>query len=148
VRSIAPATTATGPLAGAFFAPLPPRNRAAVLQRFRRRMVIAGTTVIRSGEAGHGLVVIVRGQLELRAGRADGAWISVGALAAGEFIGEASLLARQPAAVQVVAETDAELLVLAPDDFYDLIRAFPVLRAELESVAARRARVHQQRLSE
>jgi hypothetical protein len=142
--SIAPATAATGPLAGAFFAPLPPRNRAAVLQRFRRRIVPAGATVIRRGETGHGLVVVVRGRLELHAEREGGARVGLGAVDAGEYIGEASLLARVPAAVHVIAETDAELLVLAPDDFHDVVNAFPALRNELESVAARRAQAQQQ----
>jgi hypothetical protein len=144
--SIAPPTAATGPLTGAFFAPLPPRNRAAVLQRFRRRMVTTGATVIRRGEAGHGLVVVVRGRLDLHAERPDGVPIALGTIGPGEFIGEASLLASGPAAAAVVAAADSELLVLAAEDFLDIIRSFPALRAELEAVAARRARDHEQRL--
>jgi hypothetical protein len=144
--SIAPPTAATGPLAGAFFALLPPRNRGAVLQRFRRRMIATGAPVIRRGEAGHGLVVVVRGRLDLHAERADGVPIALGAIGPGEFIGEASLLAGGPAAAEVVAAADSELLVLAAEDFHDVVRAFPALRAELEAVAARRARDHEQRL--
>jgi cyclic nucleotide-binding protein/tetratricopeptide repeat protein len=144
--SIAPPTAATGPLAGAFFAPLPPRNRAGVLQRFRRRMITTGATVIRRGEAGHGLVVVVRGRLDLHAERADGVPIALGTIGPGEFIGEASLLAGEPATDAVVAAVDCELLVLAAEDFHDVIRSFPALRVELEAVAARRARDHEQRL--
>ena len=144
--SIAPSTTATGPLAGAFFAPLPPRNRPAVLQRFRRRMVATGTTVIRRGETGHGLVVVVRGRLDLHGERADGMRVALGAVAPGEFIGEASLLARAPATTSAVTGLDSELLVLAAEDFHELTSAFPALRAELEAVAGRRARDHGARL--
>jgi hypothetical protein len=144
--SIAPPTAATGPLAGAFFAPLPPSNRAGVLQRFRRRMVTTGATVIRRGEAGHGLVVVVRGRLDLHAERADGVPIALGTVGPGEFIGEASLLAGGPAAAAVVAAADSELLVLAAADFHEVLRSFPALRVELEAVAARRARDHEQRL--
>jgi CRP-like cAMP-binding protein len=144
--SIAPPTAATGPLAGAFFAPLPPRNRAAVLQRCRRRLIATGTPVIRRGEAGHGLVIVVRGRLDLHAERDGGAPLALGAIGPGEFIGEASLLADAPAAAQVVAAVDSELLVLAADDFHDVVRSFPALRAELEAVAGRRARDHEQRL--
>jgi len=39
----------------------------------------------------------------------------------------------------VVAAIDSELLTLAASDFYDVTAAFPALRAELESVAERRA---------
>jgi hypothetical protein len=144
--SIAPPTAATGPLAGAFFAPLPPRTRAAVLQRFRRRMVTTGATVIRRGEAGHGLIVVVRGRLDLHAERPDGVPIALGTIGPGDFIGELSLLAGGPAAAAVVAAADSELLVLAAEDFQDLIRSFPALRSELEAVAARRARDLDQRL--
>jgi hypothetical protein len=144
--SIAPPTAAIGPLAGAFFALLPPRHRPAVLQRFRRRMIATGTSAIRRGEAGHGLVVVVRGRLDLHAERADGVPIALGAIGPGEFIGEASLLAGGPSAAEVVAAADSELLVLAAEDFHDVIRAFPALRGELEAVAARRARDHEQRL--
>lgn len=143
IRTIAPQTTATGPLAGAFFAPLPPRNRAAVLQRFRRRIIAPGTPVIQRGEIGHGLVVVVRGRLEVRlAHAAAGSPRALGAIGPGEFIGEVSLLARAPAAADVVAGADAEILVLAADDFYDVISSFPALRSELEAVAARRVREH------
>jgi hypothetical protein len=143
IRSIALQTTATGPLAGAFFAPLPPRNRAAVLQRFRRRIVAPGTPVIQRGETGHGLVVVVRGRLDVQvAHAAAGSPRALGAIGPGEFIGEVSLLARAPAAADVVAGADAEILVLAADDFYDVISSFPALRSELEAVAARRVRDH------
>jgi hypothetical protein len=144
--SIVPATAATGPLASAFFAPLPPHNRAGVLQRFRRRMVAIGTTVIRIGEAGHGLVLVVRGRLELHADRSDGVRISLGAIGPGDYVGEVGLLARAPAATQVTAAVDSELVVLAASDFYEVTAAFPGLGAELKSVAERRLRELEQRI--
>jgi len=98
-------------------------------------MIPAGASVIRRAEPSQGLVIVVRGRLELRA---DGA--AVIAIEAGEFIGEAALLAGELAAADVVATADSELLVLAPDDFHDVVRAFPALRGELEAVAARRPR--------
>jgi hypothetical protein len=140
--SIASPTPATGPLASAFFAPVPPHNRSAVLQRFRRRMAASGMTVIRGGETGHGLVLVVRGRLELQAERTDGSSIVVGSIAPGEYIGEASLLARAPASVHVVAATESELLVLAAPDFYEVTGAFPALWSALEMSAERRAREH------
>ena len=109
-------------------------------------MIGTGTPVIRRGEAGHGLVIVVRGRLDLHAERADGVPIAIGAIGPGEFIGEASLLSGGPAATDAIAAADCELLVLAAGDFEDVVRAFPALRVELEAVAARRARDHAQRL--
>jgi hypothetical protein len=144
--SIAPPTTATGPLAGAFFVPVPPRNRAAVLHRFRRRLAAQGTTVIQRGETGHGLVIVVHGGLEIHAARPEGAPVVLGAIAPGEFIGETSLLARAPAAADVVAAVDSELLVLGEAEFHEVVGSFPALRSELKLVAERRTREHSQRL--
>jgi hypothetical protein len=144
--SIAPPTTATGPLAGAFFVLVPPRNRASVLHRFRRRLAASGTTVIEHGEIGHGLVIVVRGRLEIHARRSDGVVVVVGAIAAGEYIGEASLLTRTAAPATVVAAVDSEIMVLAESDFYEVTGAFPALWIELKRVAERRAREHALRL--
>jgi hypothetical protein len=145
--SITPLSTATGPLAGAFFVPIPQRNRAGLLQRFRRRMATSGSTVIRRGELGHGLVIVVRGLLEVHAERPGGSRIVLGAIAPGEFIGEASLLARGPAAVTVVAAVDSELLVLGEAEFYEITSSFPALWSELKHTAERRLREHEQRLN-
>ena len=87
------------------------------------------------GEAGHAFVLVVRGRLELRAPAAIHA---VAAIGPGDYVGEASLLARGPAAWHVVATVDSELLVLGPDDFHDIVGAFPALAAELRATAAGR----------
>jgi hypothetical protein len=142
--SVAMPTAATGPLASAFFSPVPPHSRAAVLQRFRRRVVGIGTTVIKRGETGHGLVIVVRGRLALQADRAAGAHVPPGVVGPGEYVGEVSLLARAPAAAHVVAAVDSEIMVLAASDFYEVTGAFPALWTELEAAAARR--MHDQRL--
>jgi hypothetical protein len=144
--SIAPPTTAAGPLASAFFAPVPPQDRTAVLQRFRRRLAAHGMTVIRRGETGHGLVLVLRGRLELVAETAEGARVVLGTVGPGDFVGEVSLLARSPSVAQVVAAIESEILVLAAPDFYEITTAFPALSAELRGVADRRSREHAQRL--
>ncbi len=128
-----------GPLAFAFFAPLPTERRAAVLSRFSRRSVPPRTVVIRQGEPTPALVLVSSGRLEMRAERA-GSVIQLGAVGPGEHIGEAALLARVPAPASVVAATEAELLLLAPRDFYEITGAFPALWAALKETADRRRR--------
>jgi hypothetical protein len=144
--SIAPPTSATGPLTNAFFTEIPPRNRGIVLQRFRRRMMAEGAAVIERGETGHGLIIVVRGLLELHAERDDGEPVILGVIAPGEYVGEISLLTRAPAPAQIVAAVDSELMVLGESDFYEVTAAFPALWIELKSVADRRKRQYDQRL--
>jgi hypothetical protein len=130
---------AQGPLAFAFFQPLPEDRRPAVLARFSRRSVPPLTVVIRQGEPVAALVLVSSGRLEVRLERAGEA-IELGAIGPGEYIGEAPLLARAPARASVVAATEAELLLLAPRDFYEIAGAFPALWAELKASAERRTR--------
>lgn len=128
-----------GPLGSAFFQPLPHDKRDAVLARFHRKSVKKGTTVIRQGEVGHSLVVVVKGQLDARVERKGGP-LDLGAVGTGEFVGEGSLLSRTPSQVHILAASDCELLLLTPRDFYEIAGAFPALWAELKDVAERRKR--------
>ncbi|MBA3393515.1 MAG: cyclic nucleotide-binding domain-containing protein [Deltaproteobacteria bacterium] len=135
-----------GPLASPFFAPLPADRRGQVLMRFHRKVVRAGTTVIRQGETGHALVLVERGQLEVRIERASGMPYQLTPIVAGDYVGEAALLSRTPAPAQVVAATDCELLLLTARDFYEIAGAFPALWADLKDVAERRTREVEARL--
>jgi Cyclic nucleotide-binding domain len=132
-------STTRSALAFAFFAPLPVERRAAVLSRFSRRSVPPGTVVIRQGEVAPSLVVVASGRLEVRTDRGSGP-IGLGAIGPGEHIGEAPLLSRTPSRASVVAATEAELLLLAPRDFYEIAGAFPALWAALKESAERRTR--------
>ncbi|HEY0191967.1 MAG TPA: cyclic nucleotide-binding domain-containing protein [Kofleriaceae bacterium] len=149
-RQLRPATVpggpATDPLDSALLRAVPAGHRAAVLARFHPRIAGVGTTVIRRGESGHGLVLVVRGRLDVHSERADGARVSLEAIGAGDYIGEISLLARAPAPAYVVAAVDCELQVLAADELYELIAAFPALRAEVRTTAERRIHQHDQLL--
>jgi hypothetical protein len=134
------------PLDSPLLAAIAKHNRVAVLQRFRRRVAAIGTTVIRRGETGHALVLVVRGRLDVHSERADGARVSLEAIEPGGFVGEQSLLARAPAPAYVVAARDSELLVLAAVDFYEVSTAFPLWRTELRAAAELRTRAHAERL--
>lgn len=135
----APGPKAQSLLAFPFFAPLPAERRAAVLARFSRRSVPPRTVMIRQGQVTPALVLVASGQLEVRAERA-GAVIDLGTVGPGEHIGEAALLARAPAPATVASATEAELLLLAPRDFYELAGAFPALWAALKQSAERNRR--------
>ncbi len=129
-----------------FFAPLPVDRRAQILQRFQRRAVPHGTTIIRQGETAHPLVLVSKGRLDVRVERADGTMVQVGTVALGEYVGEVALLHRVPAMANVLAAGDVEILALPPRDFYELAGAFPALWAELKDVAERRQREYDYRL--
>ena len=134
---------ATAPIANAFFVSLPQPRRDAALARCIARTVTAGTTVIRLGETGHPLILVVRGQLEVRHDRphgTQGSYVPLDTIETGQFIGEAALLARTPAPANIVAVTDSDVLSLPPHALFELAGAYPALWAALKDSAERRTR--------
>lgn len=129
-----------------FFAPLPDGDRQRILGRFIPRVVTAGSTIIRQGEHGHPLVIVGRGRLDVRYERPDGTQLVIGSIAAGEYVGEIALIARNAAHAHVIAATEAELLLLAPKAFYEITTQYPTLLAELKDTADRRRHEYEAKL--
>ena len=106
----------------------------------------AGQTVIRQGETSHPLYLVVTGQLELRIERANGTLAKLDEIDAGQYVGEASLLARTPAIAHVIASANSELLALPPHALFELAGAYPALWAALKDSAERRSRIYEKLL--
>lgn len=122
-------------LDNAFFAPVPVRQRGRAHARFTVRTIKPGAIVIRQGESNHPLVIVVTGRLAVVAERVDGDAIALGFVDDGDFIGEASLLARKPAPAQVIATTDAVVMTLPARDLFELAAAYPLLWSALKDRA-------------
>lgn len=133
------------PIDSILFTSLPLERRALALARFYKRSVKKSATVIRQGATDHPLVLVVTGRLAVRAERADGSIAMLEAIGENEFVGESSLLTRTPAEANVVAASDAELLLLSPHDFFEIAGAFPAWWAHLKAHADRRTRDHERR---
>lgn len=86
--------------------------------------VPAGEILMREGDAGDGLYVILQGELEVTR-REGGREIVLGMRAAGEVVGEKSLLEGSPRSATIHAHTDASLLRIGPDAFRHLLAASP-----------------------
>lgn len=108
-----------------FFAAIPIERRSAVLARFERRTLPAGSAVVRIGETGHPLVLVERGVLEARIEGDEP--VTLARIVAGDFYGETTLLSRSAARMSLVAATEVDLLVLSARDFYELTSTYPAL---------------------
>jgi CRP-like cAMP-binding protein len=130
------------------FAPFTPVQRSTLLRRFEGHEVDPGGELIRHGEPGRGLFVVLTGELEVL--RADGRGVSVvfGHLGPGDICGEMSLLSREvtPTTATVRAVTPATVLFLDRDHFHESVGTVPELRAYFYSVAAERTRDNTARL--
>lgn len=119
--------TLTSPL----FRPLDARQRLDLVRRFVTLERAAGDVVIREGDEGLGLYVVLRGAVAVE--RHDK---EVARLGPSELFGEISLLRRAPTSASVRALDDgAELLFLHRDYFERLLGAFPELRAYFEGLS-------------
>jgi CRP-like cAMP-binding protein len=95
-------------------------------------------TIIREGDPGAGLYVVLRGEVKVSHG-ANGHAVSVATLGAAEAFGEIALLTRQPTSATVAAsERGATLLFLQRDYFDRLIDAVPELRVYFENLSDNR----------
>ncbi len=94
--------------------------------------VTPGDTVVREGDPGDSLCIIVEGTVEVDTGGRV-----VARMTAGDFFGEISLFDGKPRSATVVAVDDVVLLKLKSSDFETLLKIHYVARSALESLAKR-----------
>ena len=97
--------------------------------------VPAGKVLIRQGDSGDDLMVVVSGQVGVeRNGE------RVNQLGPGDFFGEIALIERAPRSATVTAEAPTRLLVVSHRDFHSLMDEFPEVAAKVLMTLAHRLR--------
>jgi thioredoxin reductase (NADPH) len=103
---------------------------AAEIARLRRfgeaRSYAPGEAILRIGEPGHGLILILSGEAAVRRGDSAGHDVLVG-YGPGSFMGELAQLSGRPVLVDATAETAVEAVLIPPER----LRALLVAEAEL-----------------
>lgn len=97
-----------------------------------------GRDIVRQGELGSSLYVLVEGVLDVIARNEDGKDGSVGKIQPGQAFGEMSLLTGSPRVATVRALTDAYVLEIRREDLEPILRARPAIAEELGQIMARR----------
>ena len=130
---------ATSPL----FKPFDHTQQMELLKRFEGHDLEPGTVIIREGEAGKGLFVILLGEVEILQKDPGGRERPVAKLGAGELFGEMSLLGDRPTTATVRTLSRTTIMFLGRDYFHRLVQALPPLRQYFEELSKhrRRARV-------
>jgi len=95
----------------------------------------SGRTIVREGDEGDALFVVLTGTAEIVRGGTK-----VGSLGPGDYFGELALLDPAPRAATVIATSDTELAVLGLRMFRVLLRELPPLGAKLLGDLAARVR--------
>jgi len=130
---------ATSPL----FKPFDHQQQMELLKRFEGHDLEPATVIIREGEAGQGLFVVMFGEVEVLQKDVNGRDKTVAKLGAGEVFGEMSLLGDKPTTATVRTLSRTTIMFLGRDYFQRLVQALPPLRQYFEELSKhrRRARV-------
>jgi CRP-like cAMP-binding protein len=128
------------------FTPFTKAQQSDLLRRFEGHEVEPGMEVIREGEPGQGLFVVLSGKLEVVAHAQSGDPVVLARLGTGDICGEMSLLTNQPTSATVRAVTRGTVLFLAREYVERLTAAIPEIREYFSGVAARRAQDNSLRL--
>ena len=108
-----------------------PRLNASEMDRLRRfgeiRPFSSGEALVRAGEKGHGLTLILSGSVKVTQQDEFGRRIDIVTHEQGSFMGELAQLSGRPSLVDGTAASDGEAVVIPPDR----LRAVLVAEAEL-----------------
>ncbi|MFO0709969.1 MAG: cyclic nucleotide-binding domain-containing protein [Sandaracinus sp.] len=114
---------ATSPL----FAPLDRKQRFDLVRRFTAHDVAPGIVIIREGEPGRGLFILLAGEVDVS--KVDGdSKVLLASLKPGDVFGEISLLDDSAATATVTAARTSTVLFLERTIFTRLVEAFPAIR--------------------
>ncbi|HEX5655643.1 MAG TPA: cyclic nucleotide-binding domain-containing protein [Polyangiales bacterium] len=125
---------ATAPL----FRPLDRTQQLDLMRRFVGHEMAAGTDLIREGEPGRGLYVLLHGAVDVSKRDGDQK-VLLATLGAGDVFGEMSLLQGAPAAATVTASQRSTVLFLAREYVERLTASIPQMREYLETLGDERA---------
>ena len=132
---MAPADDPIELLAGfPLFSSLPPETVAELAGRLRAVDVRCGEALIREGEPGDSLFLVVDGRFEARAAQPFGGPRILGVVGRGETIGEMAVITAGPRSASVVAIRRSRVLELSGESFLRVLERYP---AELLALTRR-----------
>ena len=125
------------------FSALTGSQRAELLTSAARPLFAAGETIVREGDQGHSMFVIVRGEAAVTLAGTTG---EVARLRDGSFFGEMSLLTGEARTATVTAVTDCDLVEIEAGAFRRVVLADPaIVDAVAAAVSRRRAELDEHR---
>lgn len=112
---------------GQMFPVLQPAEVARLRRFGAPQRYAAGETIVRAGEPGHGLFLILAGEIDIHEHGGGGEAALIVTHGPGGFMGELAQLSGQPSLVDARARTDVEAVVIPPER----LRALLVAEAEI-----------------
>ena len=124
-----------------FFSSLDKKELQALARSCQERKYSAGTPLIKQGDTGVGLYVIISGHVKItQAVNPDKAEENLGDFGPGSVIGKMALLDDLPRSATVTAVTDVTALLLPVWEFRTTVRSHPEIALKMLSTLSRRLR--------
>ncbi|MED5330012.1 MAG: cyclic nucleotide-binding and patatin-like phospholipase domain-containing protein [Planctomycetota bacterium] len=96
--------------------------------------VFRGSVLMREGDPGDSMYILIRGRLQARIGQEDGSHIVVGEITPGESVGEMSMFTGDPRTADVVAIRDSALVKFSREAFDRLMEKYPRVIRQITNV--------------
>ena len=112
----------------------------------RERVHVEGDTIVREGDAGGELYVVLSGAVRVSRGEGTPHRIELGSMEAGDYFGEMAVFDDQPRSATVTVTRNARILVLAGERLKELVMQTPEIAFQIFEVMTSRIRNIQHRL--
>src|SRR5690606_26032313 len=112
--------------------------KADIAERLQYAPFARGDVITKQGNQAHWLYILAFGEAEVLYEPPSGPPQAIGAVHAGEFFGEAALLAGEARSATVVAKTDVECYRLDRASFQELLAARPEIVEEVSRIVSGR----------
>lgn len=122
------------------FVPFTKSQQGELLRRFEGHEIEPGVDIIREGERGQGLFLILSGEVDVISNATGAKPVTLAHLRAGDLFGEMALVTDQPTSATVRATMATTVLFLAREYVERLAEAIPEVQAYFEQMALNRAR--------
>ncbi len=113
----------------------------AVLARAVNRRFDRGEVILRRGDPGNSMMVVLQGQVRLAIESAEGQEVTIGVLGPGEVLGEMALLDGGTRSADAIGAGDGVLMVIPRDDFVPMLEHSAGLCLRLMQVLCARLRL-------
>ena len=105
-------------------------------KRLTYKRLEEGSVVYRQGTAGRSMCFVVEGELNVVRRDEDGD-VVIGTIGQGQSVGEMAIIDGMTRSADVLANTDAAVLILRQDNFQKLVEEFPLIGVKILKSLAR-----------
>lgn len=110
-----------------------------VVSKLSLRHYEEDTIVVREGDPGDSMFIVVRGEVRVLTRNAQQKEVILANLGEGEFFGEVALLTGRPRTATILTNVDSELLELTREDYERIAMNYPHVKAVLQEFHQQRA---------